>query len=146
MTTRKSPKESASRVVVSIKFDTTQCASTAMQSIETFFSQSSVLLKNYSMKNLLISFSSVKQGKWLKGINNKTVRRCCPARVKGFSAWLGSWLWGVSSVSDSLLISLSITLRTSKFRNQFTISSKYFDMACFYLKWKTYSGPISFEV
>ena len=33
----------------------------------------------------------------------------------------------------SLLISLSITLQTSKFRNQFTISSKYFDMAC-YLK------------
>ena len=31
----------------------------------------------------------------------------------------------------SLLISLSITLRSSKFRNQFTISSKYFDMACY---------------
>ena len=45
----------------------------------------------------------------------------------------------------SLLISLSITLRTSKFRNQFTISSKYFDMVC-YLKRETYSGPISFEV
>ena len=28
----------------------------------------------------------------------------------------------------SLLISLSITLRTSKFRNQFTISSKYFEL------------------
>ena len=45
----------------------------------------------------------------------------------------------------SLLISLSITLRSSKFRNQFTISSKYFDMVC-YLKRETYSGPISFEV
>ena len=45
----------------------------------------------------------------------------------------------------SLLISLLITLWTSKFRNQFTISSKYFDMAC-YLKRETYSGPISFEV
>ena len=43
------------------------------------------------------------------------------------------------------LISLLITLRTSMFRNQFTISSKYFDMAC-YLKRETYSGPISFEV
>ena len=42
-------------------------------------------------------------------------------------------------------IFLSITLQTSKFRNQFTISSKYFDMAC-YKKWATYSGPISFEV
>ena len=30
-------------------------------------------------------------------------------------------------------LSFLITLRTSKFRNQFTISSKYFDMAC-YLK------------
>ena len=45
----------------------------------------------------------------------------------------------------SLLISLSITLRTSKFRNEFTISSKYFDMAC-YLYRETYSGPISFDV
>ena len=44
-----------------------------------------------------------------------------------------------------LLISLSITLQTSKFRNQFTISLKYFDMAC-YLKRESYSGPISFEV
>ena len=43
------------------------------------------------------------------------------------------------------LISLLITLRTSMFRNQFTISSKYFDMAC-YLKQETYSGRISFEV
>ena len=43
------------------------------------------------------------------------------------------------------LLSLSITLRTSKFRNQFTISLKYFDMAC-YLKREAYSGPISFEV
>ena len=33
----------------------------------------------------------------------------------------------------------------SKFRNQFTISSKYSDMVC-YLKRETYSGPISFEV
>ena len=45
----------------------------------------------------------------------------------------------------SLSISLSITLRTSKFRNQFTISSKYFDMVC-YLKQETYCVPISFEV
>ena len=45
----------------------------------------------------------------------------------------------------SLLISLSIKLRTSKFRNQFTITSKYFDIVC-YLKRKTYSGPISSEV
>ena len=30
----------------------------------------------------------------------------------------------------SLLISLSITLRSSKFRNQFTIRSKYFDKLC----------------
>ena len=45
----------------------------------------------------------------------------------------------------SLLISFLITLQTSKFRNQFTISSKYFDMDC-YLKRETYSGPISFEV
>ena len=40
------------------------------------------------------------------------------------------------------MIFLLITLRTSKFRNQFTISSKYFDIAC-YLK---RDGPISFEV
>ena len=39
-----------------------------------------------------------------------------------------------------LLISFLITLRTSKFRNQFTISSKYFDMAC-YLKQETYFCP-----
>ena len=45
----------------------------------------------------------------------------------------------------SLLISLSITLQTSEFKNKFTISSNYFDMAC-YLKRETYSGPISFEV
>ena len=45
----------------------------------------------------------------------------------------------------SLSISLSITLRTSKLRNQFTISSKYLDMAC-YLEQETYSDPISFEV
>ena len=45
----------------------------------------------------------------------------------------------------SLLISLSITLRSSKFRNKFTTSSKYFDMVC-NLKRETYSGPISFEV
>ena len=42
-----------------------------------------------------------------------------------------------------LLISLSNTLQNRKFRNQFTISSKYFDMAC-YLKWEAYPGPISF--
>ena len=45
----------------------------------------------------------------------------------------------------SLLISLSITLRTSKFMNQFTISSIFFDMVC-YLKGETYSGPISIEI
>ena len=45
----------------------------------------------------------------------------------------------------SLLISLSITLRTNKFRNQLTISSKYFDMVC-YLKQEAYSVPISLEV
>ena len=55
----------------------------------------------------------------------------------------------------SLLISLSITLWTTylvssgissqSVHNQFTISSKYFDMVC-YLKQETYSGPISFEV
>ena len=56
-----------------------------------------------------------------------------------------SWSMGGFICTFSLLISLSITLRTSKFRNQFTISSKYFDMAC-YLKRETYSGPISFEV
>ena len=43
------------------------------------------------------------------------------------------------------MISLSIALWTSKFRNQFTISSKYFDMAC-YLKREAFSGLISFEV
>ena len=53
--------------------------------------------------------------------------------------------WGVSSVPFPFSISLSITLQTSKFRNQITISSKYFDMAC-YLKGKVYSVPISFEV
>ena len=37
------------------------------------------------------------------------------------------------------------TFQTSKFKNQFTISSKYFDIAC-YLKQETYSGPIFFEV
>ena len=45
----------------------------------------------------------------------------------------------------SLLISPSITLPSSKFMNQFTISSKYFDMVC-YLKQETYSGLISFEI
>ena len=40
----------------------------------------------------------------------------------------------------SLLISISIPLWTSKFWNRFTISSKYFDMAC-YIKRETYSGP-----
>ena len=57
------------------------------------------------------------------------------------------WIWKLGSFicSLSLLLSLSITLRTSKFRNQFTISSKDFDMVC-YLKRETYSGPISFEV
>ena len=45
----------------------------------------------------------------------------------------------------SLLISLSVILRTGKFMNQFTISSKYLDMVC-YLKQETYSAPISFEV
>ena len=45
----------------------------------------------------------------------------------------------------SLLIYLSITLQTSKFKNQFTINSKYFDMAWF-LKQDTYSGPIPFKV
>ena len=43
------------------------------------------------------------------------------------------------------LASLSITLPSSKFRNQFTISLKYLDMAC-YLKREAYSGPTSFEV
>ena len=55
------------------------------------------------------------------------------------------WTMGGFICTFSLLISLSITLRTSKFRNQFTISSKYFDMVC-YFKWETYSGLISFEV
>ena len=45
----------------------------------------------------------------------------------------------------SLLISLSITLWSSKFRNKFTVSSKCFDTVC-YLKRETYFGPISFEV
>ena len=54
-------------------------------------------------------------------------------------------IWGGFICTFSLLISLSITLQTSKFRNQFTISSKYFDMAC-YLKREAYSGSISFEV
>jgi hypothetical protein len=44
-----------------------------------------------------------------------------------------------------LSISLLITLWTSKFRNQFTTSSKYIDMVC-YLKQESYSGPVSFEV
>ena len=43
-------------------------------------------------------------------------------------------LLGVFICTFSLLIFLSITsLQTSKFRNQFTISSKYFDVVC-YLK------------
>jgi hypothetical protein len=45
----------------------------------------------------------------------------------------------------SLLISLSFTFQSSKFRNHFTISSKYFDMVC-YLKQEASSPPISFEV
>ena len=44
-----------------------------------------------------------------------------------------------------LLISLSITLQNSKFGHQFTIRSKYFDMAC-YLKQETFSDSISFEI
>ena len=36
-------------------------------------------------------------------------------------------------------------LPSSKLKNQFTISSKYFDMVC-YLKRETYSGSISFEI
>ena len=52
----------------------------------------------------------------------------------------------VSSVPFRFLFLFQLhALRTSKFRNQFTISSKYFDMAC-YLKRENYSGPISFEV
>ena len=62
------------------------------------------------------------------------------ARTQIFFQVLGGFI-----CTFSLLNSLSITLRTSKFRNQFTISSKYFDMAC-YLKREAYSGPISFEV
>ena len=45
----------------------------------------------------------------------------------------------------SLLISLSFTLQSSKFRNHFTINSKYFDVVC-YLKREASSDPISFEV
>ena len=71
-----------------------------------------------------------------------------PITAMGFSAMfifqLDNTLRGFIC-TFSLLISLSITLWTSKFRNQFTISSIYFDMAC-YLKRETYSGPISFEV
>ena len=58
---------------------------------------------------------------------------------------LGSWkifVMGGFICTFSPLISLSITLRTINFRNQFRIRAKYFDMAC-YLKQETY---ISFEV
>ena len=53
---------------------------------------------------------------------------------------------GVSYVpfSFQLLFQLLCELCT-KFRNQFTISSKYLDMTC-YSKQETYYGPISFEV
>jgi hypothetical protein len=60
------------------------------------------------------------------------------------SQFLSTHWWGFIC-TFSLLISLSITLQTRKFRNQFKISSKYFDMAC-YLKRETFSDPISFEV
>ena len=67
--------------------------------------------------------------------------------VSQFFGWFYGWLddsldilwtilytWGFICTFP-FLISLSNTLRTSKLRNQFTISSKYFDMA-FYLKLK----------
>ena len=38
-----------------------------------------------------------------------------------------------------------LSLANDKFRNHFTISSKYFDMVC-YLKWEASSSLISFEV
>ena len=64
---------------------------------------------------------------------------------KSLSTVAGCQTMGGFICTFSILISLSITLRSSKFRNQFTISSKYFHMAC-YLKWEDYSGLISFEV
>ena len=51
--------------------------------------------------------------------------------------------WGVSSVPFSFRFPFQ--LHCELFRNQFTISSKYFDMAC-YLKQEAYSGPVSFVV
>ena len=62
-----------------------------------------------------------------------------------FHSFMNSNMKGDFICTFSLLTSLSITLQTSKFRKQFTISSKYFDMAC-YSKQETYSGPISFLV
>ena len=60
--------------------------------------------------------------------------------LKGKKYFLSESFRGNFICTNSILISLSIRLRSSKFRNQFT-------MVCvMYLKRDTYSGPISFEV
>ena len=65
--------------------------------------------------------------------------RNCIINLTYWSIWLGVWF----VYTFSLLISISITLQFAM--NQFTISSKSFDMVC-YFKQENYSGPISFEV
>ena len=78
----------------------------------------------------LLWFPNFSKGQIFTGCNYVTLYRH-PAEV-GFIC------------TFSLLIYPSITLRSSKFRNQFTISSNYFDMVVCYLKQETYSVPISF--
>ena len=92
---------------------------------------STVAEKWISLSLLLLWFPNFSKGQIFTGCNYDTLYRH-PAEV-GFIC------------TFSLLIYPSITLRSSKFRNRFIISSKYFHMV-FYLKWETYSGPFSFEV
>ena len=52
------------------------------------------------------------------------------------------WHWGVSSF---ISFNFPFIYISTSLRNYFTISSKYFNMAC-YLEWKASSVPISFEI
>ena len=137
-----------------------------MQKYNIFFIKNIKLRKSQGTLVFFRSWVKVAKGKWwFRRQNNKLIisplKRVFPLEKCQIQSNYIS-LWAAENVVEcfltltngghggfictfSLLISLSITLWSSKFRNQFTISSKYFDMVC-YLKQGTYSGPISFEV
>jgi hypothetical protein len=86
------------------------------------------LLRFSEMTSELITFNLLRC--YARNVHDKEGNLDCSAGAGKYNGVKVPMMGGFIC-TFSLLISLSITLRTSKFRNQFTISSKYFDMVCY---------------